>query len=69
MVSGQLIHIGKFVGVCAYDAASGQQCEVGAMGVSTLPIDKTGNAVVGVCVTAAPAGTNTVQVRLTPSAV
>jgi hypothetical protein len=55
--------------VCAYDAASGQQCEVGAMGVSTLPIDKTGNAVVGVCVTAAPAGTNTVQVRLTPSAV
>jgi len=32
VVSGQLIHIGKFVGVCAYDAASGQQCEVGVMG-------------------------------------
>ena len=37
MVSGQLIHIGKFVGVCAFDAASGQQCEVGVMGVFSLP--------------------------------
>jgi predicted RecA/RadA family phage recombinase len=37
VVSGQLIHIGNCVGVCAYDAASGQQCEVGVMGLFSLP--------------------------------
>ena len=35
-VSGQLINIGKFTGVCANDALNGTENEVAVMGVYTL---------------------------------